>query len=142
MRTRNEEKEYLLRPEGYCYVGKKMQNGIEAVVVRYSLREAFHCEYNGEPVGDEIFTDDVEEALDWLYERAPIMTYADFKKKVRNLIEKAGGKISVGFRYDKEKGKYFANCADGVTIIGNPGTLKISVRWGNHHAGIAKLEEF
>lgn len=68
-----------------------------------------------------------------------VLAYSEFRKKVRNLISKAGGGIAVNFYYDKEKGRYYANCSDGVTIIGNPSSLKVSVRWGDRHASVANL---
>ena len=68
------------------------------------------------------------------------MSYEVFQQKVNALIRKAGGRISVNFRHDKEKGRYFANCSDGTRIIGNSSSLKVSVRWGNgQHAGVAKI---
>lgn len=67
------------------------------------------------------------------------MSYEVFKTKVRAIVRKAGGRISVGFHNDREKGRYFANCSDGTTIIGNSSSLKVSVRWGNGHAGVAEI---
>ena len=67
------------------------------------------------------------------------MSYEVFKTKVRAIVRKAGGRISVGFYNDREKGRYFANCSDGTTIIGNSSRLKVSVRWGNGHAGVAEI---
>lgn len=69
------------------------------------------------------------------------MSYEAFKAKVKALINRAGGRISVGFYNDRQRGRYFANCSDGVTIIGNSSSLKVSVRWGSGHAGIAELSE-
>ena len=67
------------------------------------------------------------------------MSYGAFKAKVRAIVRKAGGRISVGFYNDIEKGRYFANCSDGTTIIGSASSLKVSIRWGNGHAGMAEI---
>lgn len=67
------------------------------------------------------------------------MSYDVFRQKVNALIRRAGGGISVRFYHDRAKGRYYANCNDGTTIIGNPTSLKVSVRWGSGHAGIASI---
>lgn len=67
------------------------------------------------------------------------MSYDVFKQRVNALIRKAGGRISVHFYHDNEKGRHYANCSDGTTIIGNTSNLNVSVRWGSGHAGVATI---
>lgn len=67
------------------------------------------------------------------------MSYAVFRRKVNALIARAGGGISVRFHHDTEKGKFFANCSDGTTIIGNPACLKVTVRYGSGHQMMAVI---
>lgn len=69
------------------------------------------------------------------------MSYEAFKARVNALIKRAGGRISVGFYNDRKSGRYFANCSDGVTIIGNSASIKVQVRWGSGHIGMAELHE-
>lgn len=65
------------------------------------------------------------------------MTYDVFQNIVFNLVKKAGVKPeSVRFSTDTEKGKHYANC-DGVTIIGNSASLKMTVKWGSGHMAMA-----
>ena len=54
-------------------------------------------------------------------------------------FRKAGGGINVRFSTDPEKGKHYANCSDGTTIIGNEACLRVSVRWGSGHQSIAAI---
>lgn len=65
------------------------------------------------------------------------MEYRVFRKKVNELIRKAGGGISVRFSTDNEKGKHVAQCSDGTVIMANNQTLGISVRWGSGHQAVA-----
>ena len=67
------------------------------------------------------------------------MSYDAFKARVNALIERAGEDISVKFRNDSNNGKYFANCSNGVTIIGNAKNIKIQVRWGSGHVAMSEL---
>ena len=67
------------------------------------------------------------------------MSYEVFERKVNALIKKAGGKITVLFHNDTDKGKFFANCSDGTTIIGNPKSLKVTVRFGSGHQAMATI---
>ena len=67
------------------------------------------------------------------------MSYEVFKRKVNALIQKAGGCINVSFSTDPDKGKYYANCSDGTTIIGAATCLKVAVRWGSGHQGVAAI---
>lgn len=67
------------------------------------------------------------------------MSYEVFRRKVNALIAKAGGNINVRFSTDPEKGKHYANCSDGTTIIGNKSCLRVSVRWGSVHQSFAKI---
>lgn len=67
------------------------------------------------------------------------MSYEVFRRKVNALIAKAGGGISVRFSTDADKGKHYANCSDGTTIIGNESCLKVAVRWGSGHQSMAAI---
>lgn len=67
------------------------------------------------------------------------MSYEVFKRKVNALIAKAGGNIRVRFSNDNDKGRFFANCSDGTTIIGNPDSLKVTVRFGSGHQSMAAI---
>ena len=67
------------------------------------------------------------------------MSYDVFRRKVNALISRAGGGISVRFHNDAEKGKFFANCSYGTTIIGNPSSLKVTVRYGSGHQMMAAI---
>lgn len=67
------------------------------------------------------------------------MSYDAFRRKVNALISRAGGGISVRFHNDDENGKFFANCSDGTTIIGNPSSLKVTVRFGSRHQAMAAV---
>ena len=65
------------------------------------------------------------------------MAYEFFQKKVGALVNKANNgsanAISVEFKEDRENGKFFANCSDGVRFVGNVLSNKISVLWGSGH---------
>ena len=67
------------------------------------------------------------------------MSYEVFRRKVNALIQKAGGRISVRFSTDPDKGKYYANCSDGTTIIGNSTCVRVAVRWGSGHQSVAAI---
>lgn len=67
------------------------------------------------------------------------MSYEVFRRKVNALVNRAGGNITVRFHNDTEKGRFFANCSDGTTIIGNPTSLKVSVRFGSGHQAVAAI---
>ena len=58
------------------------------------------------------------------------MSYEVFKKQVRKLISKVDEGMPVNFW--TEEGRYFAS-ADGITIIGRSGSLKVTVRYGSGH---------
>ena len=58
------------------------------------------------------------------------MSYESFKAKVNALIRRSGQRVSVRFSTDEEKGKHYANCSDGTTIIGCPCSLKVTVKMG------------
>lgn len=66
------------------------------------------------------------------------MSYDAFKRKVNALIARVGG-ITVNFKEDPEKGKFFANCSDGTTIIGNSAILKVTIKWGSGHTATATI---
>ncbi len=67
------------------------------------------------------------------------MSYEVFRRKVNALIAKAGGNIRVRFSSDTDKGRFYANCSDGTTIIGNPGRLKVTVRFGSGHQAMTAI---
>lgn len=67
------------------------------------------------------------------------MSFDSFKQKVTALIHRAGGDIGVRFNNDTDKGRYFANCSDGTTIIGCPSSLKVTVRFGSGHQAMATI---
>ena len=59
------------------------------------------------------------------------MSYEVFQFQVKKLIAKTGERIPVHFS-KSEDGRYFAD-ADGITIIGRSGSLKVTVRYGSGH---------
>ena len=68
------------------------------------------------------------------------MSYEAFRDKVNSLIVKAGGDICVRFYHDVEKHKHFANCSDGVVIVGDENILSVAVFWnGKNHAATAVI---
>lgn len=67
------------------------------------------------------------------------MSYESFKAKVNALIRRSGSGVKVRFSTDEEKGKHFANCSDGTTIIGSPACLKVTVKWGSGHTSMATI---
>lgn len=61
-------KTYITRPQGNCWIGQKISNGENMKMVsRYTEDMLFSCEYDGESLGDEFETRNVDEALAWLY---------------------------------------------------------------------------
>lgn len=68
------------------------------------------------------------------------MSYERFKAHINGLIAKAGGNITARFNHAAD-GRYFANCSDGTTIIGNSHSLKLTVRYGSGHQMMASLAE-
>lgn len=67
------------------------------------------------------------------------MSYEVFRRKVNALINEAGGDIKVWFSADPDKSKYYANCSDGTTIIGNAVGAKVTVRWGSSHQSMVAI---
>lgn len=67
------------------------------------------------------------------------MSYEVFKRRVNALIDRTGGGIRVRFSTDPEKGRHYANCSDGTTIIGNERCKQVTVRWGSGHQAIAAI---
>lgn len=67
------------------------------------------------------------------------MSYEVFKRRVNALIDRIGGDISVCFVNDTDKGKFFANCSDGTTIVGCPLSLKVTVLFGSGHQAMAAI---
>lgn len=67
------------------------------------------------------------------------MSYRDFCDRVKSLATRVGG-ISVRFYHDKENGRYFAYCSEGVTIVGHSESTRVLVKWGmNQHRAMAAL---
>lgn len=67
------------------------------------------------------------------------MSYEAFKAKVNALIRRSGSSVKVRFSTDGEKGKHYANCSDGTTIIGCPSCLRVTVKWGSGHTSMAAI---
>lgn len=67
------------------------------------------------------------------------MSYEVFRRRVNALVSRAGGDIRVRFSNDTDKGRFFANCSDGTTIIGCPSSLKVTVRYGSGHQSMAAI---
>ncbi len=67
------------------------------------------------------------------------MAFETFKDRVNALINRAGGDINVRFSTDTEKGKHFAKCSDGTTIIGSARNLNVTVKWGSGHQAMAAI---
>lgn len=64
------------------------------------------------------------------------MTFEVFKKRVSAVVSKAG--VNVRFRRD-DKGRHFAHCSDGVTIIGNQSNPSVCIKWGSGHTAFASI---
>lgn len=67
------------------------------------------------------------------------MSYETFREKVEALIARAGGDINVRFSTDDDKGRHYARCSDGTTIIGSARNLSVTVRWGSGHQSMARI---
>ena len=67
------------------------------------------------------------------------MQYEVFCDKVRALLSRSGADIKVRFHNDSDEGRFFANCSDGTTIIGNPSSFKVTVRFGSGHQAMAEI---
>ena len=65
------------------------------------------------------------------------MSYETFKTKVLALAKATRTKVN--FHHDTEKGKFYANCSDVTTIIGNPISLRVTVRYGSGHQMMATI---
>lgn len=67
------------------------------------------------------------------------MSYEKFQQLIGSLVKKSGGGISVDFRRTEE-GKYIARVSDGTVIVGNPSSMRVTVRWGGrNHQGMAVI---
>lgn len=66
------------------------------------------------------------------------MSYETFVAMVNALITRKNLNIKPQFYNDIDKGKYCANC-DGVKIIGNPASKKVTVKWGSGHVAMATI---
>lgn len=64
------------------------------------------------------------------------MSYDVFKRKVEDIISRAGGGIRVRFSTDSGNGTHRANCSDGTMITGNKTCKKVTISWGgkNHQS--------
>lgn len=67
------------------------------------------------------------------------MSFETFIQKVSALIARVNDGTTVRFHHDEEKGRYYANCSDGTTIIGNSSALKVTVRFGSGHQAMAAI---
>lgn len=65
------------------------------------------------------------------------MSYQKFKERVLALLSRSKSGLSVEF--NSEDGKFFANFSDGTTIIGNPVSKKVMIRWGSGHKACAEI---
>lgn len=67
------------------------------------------------------------------------MSYVVFKAKIDEIVRKAGGGVSVRFSCNRENGVHYANFSDGMVIIGNSTSNKVTVRWNgrNHQSMVA-----
>jgi hypothetical protein len=67
------------------------------------------------------------------------MSYQVFQAKVRAVIASYDDQITVRFRHDTDKGRFFAYCSDGTTIITSESCLRATIRWGSGHQAMATL---
>ena len=67
------------------------------------------------------------------------MSFTTFQTRVTALIARAGGGITVRFDMDSEKGRFFAHCSDGTTLIARPGSMSVTVRYGSGHQSMTAL---
>lgn len=67
------------------------------------------------------------------------MSYEVFRRKVNALIQRTDSSIKVKFHHDADLGRFFANCSDGTTIIGNSSAMKVTVRFGSGHQAMAAI---
>lgn len=65
------------------------------------------------------------------------MKFDDFCMRIRRMVKRAGCKADVKFCH--EDGKHIARFSDGVSIIGNTLSNRVSVRWGSGHTAMAVL---
>ena len=62
------------------------------------------------------------------------MPFDVFKTRLRS---KFGNEIHISFH--SSNGKFFANLPTGVTVVGNPHTQKVWVKWGSGHSALAEI---
>lgn len=67
------------------------------------------------------------------------MDWEVFCQKVRARVDMSGTGMNVRFYNDLERGRFLARCQDGTTIIGNPSSLKVTVRFGSGHQAMAEI---
>ena len=65
------------------------------------------------------------------------MSFDMFKSAVLRIAQSAG--VSVDFSTNEDTGKHIAKCSDGTTIIGNPTSMKVTVKWGSGHTAMATI---
>lgn len=73
MKSPTQARNYLLRPQGNCWIGSRTNNGLVKTVTRWSEELVFECEFDGydctaPPNAQPFTTKDVDAALRWLYE--------------------------------------------------------------------------
>lgn len=66
------------------------------------------------------------------------MSFESFKASINALIRRKKLNIKPSFYYDEDKGLYCA-IVDGVKIVGNSLSKKITVKWGSAHQAMAKI---
>lgn len=66
------------------------------------------------------------------------MSYEAFKAMVNALISRKKLSIEAKFSHDTDKGLFCADC-NGVKIIGNPTSKKVTVKWGDGHTAMATI---
>lgn len=61
-----------------------------------------------------------------------------FKTKVNAIILSSGLGITVRF-FSDDKGRLYAYCSDGTTIVGCSSCMKVTVKWGSGHISMAVI---
>ena len=67
------------------------------------------------------------------------MSYEAFKAKISALIQSSHKNVSVRFSTDEERGKHYAACSDGTTIIGYLSGLRVAVKLGSGRASMTAI---
>lgn len=62
------------------------------------------------------------------------MSYVRFCEHIRDiLLHKGEESITVKISHDRDEGLYSARFSDGLVIMGNPVSLKLTARWASGH---------